>query len=361
MSFRSLSLVVLLLPALAWGWGYDGHRRLARSAHEPFAQDACLRAWLAQVTGQFSWQDQACDPDRWRQSDPDEWPRHFLNIDYADPIQSYPREWSDVMTRFGPYAVKNGTVPFRVEEMYARLVADMKANDGAKALETVAYLSHYVTDAFSPMHDTKEQPGTLHSRYETEILEPNTQMDAVTQQMRTFYGTLGKAHPRHQIFDAVIVGHPLAHQIIQADTTAGADNAALFQNTRELTAKRWADSLTFLASLVGTAWVEAGKPTLAGMPQGCNTEVPQGEVVLDGYAWPEPWPPDAGTEPVTDAGEPQPDAGGKPGDWDPPPSDGGTPGQQTPAEACTGCGGGPAAAIWPLALFGLVVITRRRP
>lgn len=360
MPSRIITLAVALLPALAFGWGFDGHRRLAQNTHEPFSQDACLRAWLVQVTGQFNWQDKACDPDRWRQTDPQEAPRHYLNIDYASPIESYPREWDQVVARFGQYAEKNGTVAFRVEDLYAQLVADMKARDGAKALETVAYLSHYVTDAFSPMHDTKEQPGTLHLRYESDLLEPNAQIDAVTQQMRSFYGTLGQASPRHHIYDAVIAGQPLAQRIIRDDFANNGNNDALYQNTREITARRWGDALTFLASLVGTAWVEAGKPMLPGMPNGCSTDVPQGEVVLEGYAWPPPWSPDAGTDPTPDAGEPA-DAGHKPGQWDPLPLDAGTPGQQPPSsEGCSGCGNGPLVALLPLGFFGLVQLGRRR-
>lgn len=361
MSLRSVYLLVaflvaLVVPAQALAWGFDGHRRLAANAHEPFPANSCLRLWLEQVTDVYSWTDKSCDPDRWRNTDQNEWPRHFLNIDWADPIQSYPREWADVEVRFGQYAVKNGTVPWRTEEFYGRLVNDMKAGNSTAALDTVAFLSHYVTDAFSPMHDTKNQAGDVHTRYESQMLNTKANIDAITTSMRQHYGTLGKADPRHHLFDIILVGHPLSVELIAQDTQAQGDMAALYQNSREMTARRWADSLTLLASLVGTAWVEAGKPMLSGMPQGCSTDVAQGELVLEGYALPPPYVPDAGT-PAIDSGTPVSPSDG--GTW----PDGGdvvTFPEAPPPVGCEGCGGGSTAALIPLLLLGLVFPARSR-
>lgn len=362
MSPRLIALL-LVVPSAAFGWGFDGHRRLASNLEEPFANGSCLRAWLAATTGQFSFQDKACDPDRWRSSDASEGPRHYLDIDWANPIESYPREWTEVQAQFGQYAVKNGQVPWRVEELYQQLVEQMRAGNGAAALDTVAYLSHYVTDAFSPMHDTRTQPGPcggtpecLHLRYESDMLNVSAQIDAITQLARSYYGTVGRADPRNQIFDAVIVGNPVAQQLIADDTSAQQSTSALYTNTKDLTARRWGDALTMMASLIGSAWLEAGSPTLSGMPSGCATAVSQERMVLVGFPLPQP-PPDAGTP---DAGAQQEDAGTSGGggtgvgNWQPLPQ------PVSPKSGGCSCGGGPLGVLVPLFAIAAVLFTRRR-
>ncbi|MGA9523333.1 MAG: MYXO-CTERM sorting domain-containing protein, partial [Myxococcaceae bacterium] len=102
---------------------------------------------------------------------------------------------------------------------------------------------------------------------------------------------------------------------------------------------------------VGSAWVDAGKPLLTGMPQGCDVEFPQGEMVLNGYPLPLPAPamPDAG---VVDAGSVEADAGVSGGGETLTPIDDG-------AVGC-GCGGSPVAALAPMLLLALIPLRMRR-
>lgn len=359
MRLRTIVALILLAPAVSFGWGFDGHRRLAAYTHEVLPEGSCLRAWLETVTHQFSWTDQSCDPDRWRSSDPDEWPRHYLDIDYADPYWTYPRDWAAIQAQFKQYADDNGRVPFRVEEVYRELVARMKAKDSSAALVTVAHLSHYVTDAFSPMHDTKEQPGDLHIRYESDMLAVEAHINEITDRMRAYYGAPGKVDPKNHTFDAVIAGNPVGRKIVSDDQNNGGSASALFENTKDLTARRWGDAETMMASLIGTAWLEAGKPMLQGMPAGCDATVPDGEPVLKGFPLPPPtWKQDGGTPGAGDAGSTG-DAGGAVADGGMSLNDAGTGGEVDLAPSCGGCGGVPAAALFPV-LLGAMVLPRRR-
>lgn len=307
-------LLVLIAPS-ASAWGFDTHRELASRMHEPLPA-GCLKSWLS-AKQSASFQDDACDPDRWRFSDDpnydaEEWPRHFLQIDRADPPSSYPRDYAGAVTQFGDYyAKKNGQVPWRVEEMYARLVEAFRSEDEVRVLREIAHLSHYVTDAFSPLHDSQTTDAKLnesdydgmHRRYETMMLSSSTDRNSVADEARQYYGTLGRADPRHHLFDIVLTGQPLAEQIAIADFETQGNTDELLRRTREFTARRFGDSLTLLASLVGSAWVDAGSPLLASMPQSCSAEVAQGEVVLLGHMLPAPQP-EPQPEPVPDAGTP---------------------------------------------------------
>ncbi|MFZ5470057.1 MAG: hypothetical protein ACOZIN_11535 [Myxococcota bacterium] len=344
-----------LLPAVGHGWGFDGHRRLARHMQDALPTNSCLRLWIA-ANQSFSFQNAAADPDRWRiQShpnyDPDEWPRHYLEIDWASPIESYPHDWTEVEARFGQYAVKNGQVPWRSEEYYGRLVTAFRNGDTAAILTVLAHYSHYVTDAFSVLHDTKNfDPNGLHARWESDMLAVAANLDGITAAFPQYLGSVGRAHPRHHVFDIVIVGNGLLGQLLAADQAASAsgtfDMPAFYSGVRELTARRWADALTLYGSLIASAWIDAGSPLLAGMPSGCSMQVPQGELVLRGYALPPPWqPPDAGS--FADAGVPE-DGGSGIGPANPPPP----PEPADPSCGCTGAGGG-------IAWVALVLLARR--
>jgi hypothetical protein len=109
------------LPAAAWG--FDGHRRLAATMQDPLPTGLCLRAWFrSRQTSAL--QNRACDPDRFRYMsaganyDPNEGPRHYLEIDWVTPSPSYPRDFVQVQQLLGNRnAVNNGLVPWRVEAL----------------------------------------------------------------------------------------------------------------------------------------------------------------------------------------------------------------------------------------------------
>lgn len=307
-------LLLALVPNLCFAWGFDGHRRLAAIMHEPLPATHCLRAWYAaRQTPQL--QDRACDPDRLRGSDPNEAVRHYLEVDWVNPPSAYPRDWQQAVEQLRNFATRNGTVPWRVEEQYAGLVAAFRARDVNQVLDRSFFMSHYVTDAFSVLHDTKDfDPNDgLHSRWESDMLQPNANLDALTMQARGLFGTPGRLDPRYATFDIVLVGNGLVGQLIAADIAAGGldgglnfQRQVLFTQSRELTARRWADAVTVMSSLLWMAWAEAGAPDLPGFSAGCSRAQPMMPAVLRGYAPPNGWtplpppPPDAG--PRVDAG-----------------------------------------------------------
>lgn len=303
---RLLLLPVLLVPAVSFGWGFNGHRRLASMLQDPLPNNHCLRSWFSSRQN-ATLQDHACDPDRWRNTDPNEWPRHFLEIDRINPTVAYPRDWQQAMQTFPQYHTQNGRVPWRVEELYPQLVAAFAANNTTQILDLTFVLSHYVTDAFSVLHNTKDfnPGGTLHQRWESDMLAVSSQLNAVADASRMYFGTPGRADPKNNVFDIVMVGETLEPQLTQWHFANPTDEPAFFNAAKDLTARRWGDAVTLYASIVWTAWAEAGAPTLAGFntTPGCSRAVPTAEIVLRGYPVPGGFThPDGGTPPIFDAG-----------------------------------------------------------
>lgn len=312
---RRLLLLAAVLPNLCFAWGFDGHRRLASMMHEPLPANHCLGAWYSSRQT-VALQDRACDPDRERVTDQNEAPRHYLEIDWVNPPASYPRDWQMALDQLRQNALRNGTVPWRVEDQYALLVAAFRARDVNAILDRSFYMSHYVTDSFSVLHDTKnfDPNDGLHARWESDMLNVTANINAIRDQARTFYGTPGVIDPRYATFDVVLVGNPLVPGLVAADVAAGGLDAGgggyqrqvLFTQSRDMTAKRWGDALTVMASLLWMAWAEAGAPDLPGFTAGCGRGVPMMPAVLRGFpvTWtPAPPRPDAGVV-VVDSGRP---------------------------------------------------------
>jgi hypothetical protein len=367
---RPFSLLICLTPALCLAWGFDGHRKLSSMMQDPLPANSCLRQWFsARQTAEL--QDRSCDPDRWRSTsagpafDPNEWYRHFLEVDWVNPITDYPRDYAAVVAKVGALnATRNGTVPWRVDEMYRRLVEDFRSRDDNRILTTAFHLSHYVTDAFSVLHDTKNSnPNNgLHARWESDMLQSTANLNGVATAAAGYFGTVGRADPVNNMFDIVLVGNGLVNTLVAADSQS-TTVAQLYAATSDLTARRWGDALTLLASLLWTAWAEAGAPELAGFASSCSRAVPEGEIVLRGYPPPMGFThPGGGTGGGTAGGGDG--AGGGTGDGSVDPFDAGTGGgggDQAPPP--TGCSCAASGLPLPLlgALAGLWLRRRRGP
>lgn len=373
MTWRWLFFVAWVTPSLCFGWGFTAHRRLASLIQAPLPAQSCLKAWLSSKQS-AAWQDTACNPDRWRymdspQYDPNEWSRHYLEIDRINPPLAYPREWAEVQTTFGPYAVKNGQVPFRVEDMYGQLVEAFRAKNEQQVLTLAFLLSHYVTDSFSLLHDTLNfDPNGLHSRWETDMFSTSANLNGISQLAASYYGTPGTLDPRYATFDVVLVGNAQLPALLAADT-ANPTMPAFYAAVKDLTARRWGDALTVLSSLLWQAWADAGAPELSGFSASCSRAKPSEPARIIGY-------PVAGGFTSRDAGFFRPDAsvvdagyddGGEPyegdgGFIDPDGElpDGGTEPPDTTPDAGCGCNATPPVASLAVLLAARWLSRRRR-
>lgn len=306
---RALFLALTLLPSLAFAWGFDGHRKLASLMQDAMPADHCLRTWFS-AKQTYALQDHACDPDRWKDNDfskPDnekEWPRHFLDVDYATPPDAYPRDFAAVQAWRPQYAYSNGIVPWYVETKYGELVAAFRAKDEAAILDAAFLLSHYASDAMSILHSTKnfdphqlpDGGDGLHWRWESEMFFANSHVTGMAAAAQTYLGTAGVADPRNNTFDLVLVGNGLVDDLLAADLASDGGADSLYNASKELTARRWADAIVFMSSLLWSAWNDAGRPELAGFSSTCSRAAPVGDPVVNGF------PPPGGFTHDTDGG-----------------------------------------------------------
>jgi hypothetical protein len=274
--------VILLVPTTASAWGLEAHRFIVARAIDilpaplrPFFE--ANRAFIVE---------RSIDPDLWRNAGfTEEPPNHFLDFDAYGPypFKDLPRNYDDALKKYGIDVLRqNGLVPWRTYEMAGRLVRGFEAlqKNGQYAESDIRFFSaiigHYVADSHVPLHAVLNYNGQLtgqtgiHYRWEGELFL------RYEKQLRIKPGPLKPiANERDFIFDTLLESSQLADDVLAADLKAIGNREiyddkyfeTLFAETRPIFEKRLNDAITAVASMITSAWEQAGKPTLSATPQ----------------------------------------------------------------------------------------------
>jgi hypothetical protein len=286
---RHASIVVLtavfcaVLPSTGWTWGGVGHTYIAQhySQHLPADLDG-LRTYDTEVAAHVS------DADTRKGSTHGESERHYIDIDYYHEFLegTLPRSRSALEALYGPAIVNDeGVLPWTIEEVVTRLTQQFQARQWSSASLTIADLCHYVGDANQPLHCTVNYDGWdtgnggIHSRHESTMITSYLgQLD--TPAMSTTYCP----SPLDAAFDVIAASWAGVSPILTADNVAraaagGSYNstyyASLWNNTHTLTQARLDTASVMTASLVYTAWVNAGEPAVGEVTLASFEAVPQ--------------------------------------------------------------------------------------
>jgi hypothetical protein len=284
----------LMVPRLAWTWGSQTHRYIARnySQHLP-AQIDGLRAYDAFVEQHVN------DPDIRRPSTPGESYRHYIDIDrYPEFFAgTLPHDRAALEAIYGAsFVLDTGIVPWAVGEVVTTLTQQFAAQQWSAAATTIADLCHYVGDASQPLHCTENYDGQLtgnsgiHSRYESTMMNGHIG-DLHTSPAATTYS----ANVVDAMFDLIGVSWTGVAPILDADDDARAASggsynstyyASLWTDTEVLSRGRVDVATIATASFVYTAWVDAGQPTVPGSSVDV---VPAPRALARLEAWPLPF------------------------------------------------------------------------
>jgi hypothetical protein len=271
----------LMAPSTASAWGFEAHRFIVSRAIDmlppqllPFFE--ANRAFIVE---------RAIDPDLWRNVGfTEEPPNHFLDFDaYGKyPFSDLPRDYDEAVKKHGIEKLKaNGLVPWRTHEIAGRLIRGFEAlhKNGPYARNDIRFFSaiigHYVADAHVPLHAVLNYNGQLsgqtgiHNRWEDELfIRYRKQLVLKPGPLRSI------AHERDFIFDTLLESSQLADDVLAADKEAIEDRgvyddayfATLFARTRPVMERRLNDAITAVASIITSAWEQAGKPQLSATP-----------------------------------------------------------------------------------------------
>jgi len=157
MKHTFLFIVVLIFSS---SWGFFAHRKINRLAvfTLPVEMITFYKKNIRSI------EEDAVNPDRRRYINPDEAPRHYIDLDdYGDSAAFYlPKYWKEAVEKFGEDTLKaHGILPWNINRVYYELKDAFFVRDPEKILRLSADLGHYVADAHVPLHTTKNYDGQL--------------------------------------------------------------------------------------------------------------------------------------------------------------------------------------------------------
>lgn len=277
-------------PVAVHGWGFTAHKHIAGRmiALLPPELRPLFEARQAFIV------EHTVDPDLWRNVGwEDEPPNHFVDLDAepygAFPFDALPRDYDRAVEKFGKEVVqREGTLPWRTAEFYGKLQREFQSLTrpvpSQYALDNIvlyaAVLTHYVSDAFVPLHAVKNYDGQLtgqpgaHSRFESDLFERYV---GELRQQPTAIAPV--SDPRAAVFQILLDSYQLSAPMLAADKKAAEgrefyDDAfyeAFKRDGLPVVDRRVAEATAATAAFITGAWERAGKPavpvTLTRMPR----------------------------------------------------------------------------------------------
>lgn len=267
-------LAVMARPAPAAAWGTEVHKFI--TARAIALLPPAIRPFFEKYTTTIV--EHSIDPDLWRTAGfVDEPPRHFVDMDAYGPypFKELPHDYDAAVTRYGlDFVTKNGTLPWRTEEIYKQLVEafTQKAPYSRENLKFfAAVISHYTADAHVPFHAAVNYDGQLtgqwgiHSRFESDLFIRYQSTLQLAPKIPEKVGSV-----RELIFDSLTVSFSKVQAVLDADKTAvdGKDvyddgyYDAFFGKVRPILEQRLSDSIGDIVAVITAAWIEAGRPAV---------------------------------------------------------------------------------------------------
>jgi hypothetical protein len=263
-------------PAPLTAWGLNGHRFITERAIELLPPE--IRPFFQ--ASKVAVVEHSIDPDTYRTMGfTEEPPRHFLDMDAYGPFpfNNLPRDFKEaVAVRGQDFVIKNGTVPWRTQDVYGLLRTAFTelstvgyARDNVKLFSSV--ISHYVGDSHQPFHAVINYDGQLtnqqgiHARFETELF------DRYRDRLRIAPAPAAQIpNVRDFMFTTLTDSFTQVDAILAADLEAIKGRsvyddgyfAVMFAKTGPIMEKRISAAITGVASMIMTAWIEAGRPAL---------------------------------------------------------------------------------------------------
>lgn len=304
-----LLLVLVTTATAVFAWGFWGHQRINRVAvfTLPPQMLAFYKSNIEYITTH------AVDPDKRRYSNPDEAPRHYIDLDrYGTfPFANLPHKWEDAVAKYGEDSLKaHGIVPWYVPLMLYRLTDAFKAKDKYRILHYSADIGHYIADAHVPLHCTRNYNGQLtnqtgiHGFWESRV--PELFGD-------NYDYLVGKAeyiaHPSDYIWSVVLKSSSEVDSVLSIEkeltdqftpdtkyafeqrgettvrTYSIAFSAAYQQRLNNMEERKMREAIIAVGSFWYTAWVNAGKPDLGNLKEVPLTPEEQLEMQAMDKAW----------------------------------------------------------------------------
>ncbi|MBT3383063.1 MAG: hypothetical protein HN778_02590 [Prolixibacteraceae bacterium] len=271
--FKSAFLfpAIVVFAFVLISWGKTGHRIISLKTALSFNQEMShFWDWTAYLSSHAS------DADFRRASFPEQATNHYIDIDNYPEYQETGKishSNSEVTEKHGEeFVIKQGTLPWVTLSILDSLTNCFKQNDWEKAAFFAADLGHFVADGHMPFHITRNYDGQfsgnkgIHGRYESAMINEFQNDICYSGKPAVFI-----ENPEHFIFNYLYKNYKYIDSILIADNNAhelAGNNSSkiytesLWKQTQNYTQLLFAEASLSFASLLYTAWVNAGSPQI---------------------------------------------------------------------------------------------------
>lgn len=198
---------------------------------------------------------------------------HYIDIDYYPEFfaGTLPHDMDSLLTLYDlPIVENNGIIPWIIEGWTDSLSILMAAGQWDGVWQIAAELGHYVADSHQPLHLTVNYNGQytgnngIHSRYETSMINPYLSQLPLPQSRGNYWPNVIDS-----VFLYIEEMYPFVDSILIADDLASDQDPnygvtyynILWQELEKVTTISIQQALIHFASLLQTAWENAGNPS----------------------------------------------------------------------------------------------------
>lgn len=281
-------IILLFIPAsqTAYSWGFFAHKKINRMAVFTLPPEM-IGFYKKHI--QYIYE-HAVDPDKRRNVNVDEAPRHYIDIDHygSEPFNAVPKYWKDAVNKFSEDTLKEyGILPWHIEKMMYNLQEAFMDEDLDLILHYSADIGHYIADAHVPLHTTENYNGQLtnqkgiHAFWESRIPELKSEGYDYWTGTATYIDK-----PIDKAWKIVKASHAEVDSVLKFEAELNAkyapDKKYSFEDRGKRSVKVYSveytnaydkmlngmverkmrESIITVGSLWYTAWINAGKPDL---------------------------------------------------------------------------------------------------
>ena len=271
-------IAVIAFSLTLISWGGTGHSKISNKSSLSFNSEMSeFNAWVTYLTDKASYAD---DRKSW---DNEEGKKHYIDIDNYNDFKNtgkIEQNYVSAVYKYGlSFIYDNGTLPWATQVTFDSLKNCFIRHDWAKAKAFAADLGHYVADGHMPMHITDNFDGGntgnngIHSRYEStmingyssSIIYTGSSIAAITDVNQYIFNYI---YYNNKYVDSVLIADNYAVTLAggtRNNTTYSSSTykQALWDKSKGFTVRLFKNASHALAELIYTAWVQAGKPSLA--------------------------------------------------------------------------------------------------
>jgi len=259
--------IIFISSFLFLGWGYIGHGIINyRTILSALPEMEFFNTWADSL------QAHASDADARRNWDPDEGPKHYIDIDnYPEFIATgtIPQDFDSLVAIHGySFVIGQGILPWAILKTADSLQVAFEINDMHKAMLLAADLGHYIADAHMPLHITRNYNGQytnqtgVHSRYESTLIGDFQSQIIYDGDSLQYIENLSDF-----VFNMLYENYQYVDSVLYADSVAeayaGNHNTTTYYNKFWVIAKNFTIGLFQKASyriacVIYTEWIDAG-------------------------------------------------------------------------------------------------------